>query len=72
MNKTVDIIRYIRYHPWVSTSEVLEALNISEACFYRHKKRAYEILEVEISFVNQNKTCGHGITNYGIIDRDKL
>jgi hypothetical protein len=55
-----------------STSEILQAVNISEAGFYRHKKHALNVLGVEISFSTHGNLQGHEITNYGIIDRYKL
>jgi ACT domain-containing protein len=72
MNKTIEIIRFLRHNPMSSTSEILLHVNISQAGFYRHKKTALKILGVEISFSTHGNNQGYEITSYGIIDRYKL
>jgi len=72
MNKTIKIIRFLHNNPMSSASEILRSVNISQAGFFRHKKTGLKILGVKISFSVHGLKQGYEITDYGIIDRNKL
>lgn len=70
IEKLIEVITYLHHHPYSSTKNIINNCKISVAGFYRHRKYAKIFLNLTIIFIKQSS--GHIITDYGIINRDKL
>jgi hypothetical protein len=72
IEKMINVVSYIHHHPYSSTVEILLNCKISEAGFYRHRIYARKFLRLSIEFRRDLKKSEHIITNYGIINSEKL
>jgi hypothetical protein len=72
IEKMMDVISYIHHNSYSSTAAILRDCKISESGFYRHRNYAKKFLRLTIEFRKEFQKSGHIITNYGIINREKL